>query len=1224
MENNNKTKEQLFKEIDQLRVRIAELEKSEIECKQVGELLKNQNENYAALNEELTASEEEIRAANEELVSTSDALKESNNNLIIAKEKVEESEAKYKKLSDLTFEGIIIHNKGVAVDVNLSLVKMFGYTHEELLGKNLIKFLISEKYHGIISENIIKDYAFPYEVEGIKKDGSTLPIEIEARIFFAKKDNTFRVTAIRDITERKQALEVLKKTEKNYQDLFNNASEAIYIQDRESRFIDVNQGAVDMYGYPKEFFIGKTPEFLSAPEKNDMKEIMGFVEDAFNGKSRQYDFWGIRKNGEIFPKIVRSQKASFQGQNVIITFAIDITERKKTEEALRESEEKYRTLVEDMEDVIVSFSLDGTILYCSPNVKKFGGYEAEEEIGHHFSRYIANENKQQLQALFQEIIKTKKTVSFEFLYKPKSKEPFYVEATANPNISEISNAIVSIQCIVRDITKRKQAEIALRESEEKFREMADLLPEVVYECDAHGNLTFVNRVAFDKFGYTQKDLDKGVNALQFIAPDDRKRARDNIEKILCGIEKGHFEYIAQRKDSFEFPIIIYSSPIIRDGKPVGLRGIIVDITEHKKTEDEIRENEEKYRAIVENSHDAIYIYKDKTFLFVNDKACELSGYNKEEFYEMIIWDLLHPDDRKKIEEYGRKRIAGEEVPDTYSARIIVKNGDVRNCEFAVRMIHYKNDFAILGAIQDITKHKQAEKALQESEKQLKTLIDTMPDFVCFKDGNGCWIKANDAGIRIFQLEGIDYRGKKDSELAELNSKLQDSFLTCKESDTEAWKEGSLVHGEETIADSNGSVRIYDVAKVPIFYPSGDRKGLVILGHDITERKKAEKDLIAALKKAEENDRLKTAFLLNMSHEIRTPMNGIIGFAKLLQKPGISSEKLNHFTNIIVDSSDQLLHIVNDILDISKIETGQIDLFEEEISVNKIISETFSFFELKAKEKNLKLNVFKGLSDKEATIKTDQSKLKQVLFNLVSNAFKFTEKGSIDFGYKIKGSQLEFFVKDSGIGIPKKYHKDIFDRFNKAENNSTKLFGGTGLGLSICKGLVEKIGGSIWVESDLDRHGKAGGAEFYFTIPYKTSTQTKVSKLQENITESDLADYTILVVEDETNSAIYLREILSNRKIKQLLAKDGKQAVEMFNENPDIDLILMDIKLPVMDGYTATREIKKIKSDIPVIAQTAYAMFGDKEKALKAGCDDYIAKPISEENLISLLEKYLKK
>ncbi len=722
----------------------------------------------------------------------------------------------------------------------------------------------------------------------------------------------------------------------------------------------------------------------------------------------------------------------------------------------------------------------------------------------------------------------------------------------------------------------------------------------------------------------------------------------HIRKATSGERLNTVEIPVMHKDGSIKILLSNSAPIyVPDSKTI--LSIIVqgqDITERKQADQKLKE----LNQAIEQSLEGIAVANmDGEFIFVNPAWAEMHGYRVTDLTGKPANMLDSPEDRrnfpKVLEDIKKKGFWRGEL-----RRIRKDYSSFPSIMTSSLMTDDKNrPIGIVGVCLDITEQKRAEqiqkvlynisnavittdnlkKLISLIQEELGTIIDTTNFYIALYDH-----KTDTISLPFFIDEKDEFTtfpaGKT---LTYYVIKTQEPLFATKEilkkleksgdierfgTDSEIWLGVPLkIEGKVT-----GVLAVQSYSDENAFNES-DMKMLEFVSDQISisiDRKKTEEELIKSKEKAEENDRLKTAFLTNMSHEIRTPMNGIIGFADLLKKANyINKEEYDYYANIIADSSKQLLNIVNDILDISKIETGQIDLFEEEISVNKIISETFSFFELKAKEKNLKLNVFKGLSDKEATIKTDQSKLKQILFNLVSNAFKFTEKGSIDFGYHLKNNELEFYVKDSGIGIAKKYHKKIFDRFIKAENITTELYGGTGLGLAICIGLVGKIGGKIWVESEKDK-----GAEFYFTIPYKTSTQTKVSKLQENITESDLADFTILVVEDEKNSAIYLKEILSNRKIKQLLAKDGKQAIEMFKKNPDIDLILMDIKLPVMDGYTATREIKKIKSDIPVIAQTAYAMFGDKEKALKAGCDDYIAKPISEENLISLLEKYLKK
>ena len=382
-----------------------------------------------------------------------------------------------------------------------------------------------------------------------------------------------------------------------------------------------------------------------------------------------------------------------------------------------------------------------------------------------------------------------------------------------------------------------------------------------------------------------------------------------------------------------------------------------------------------------------------------------------------------------------------------------------------------------------------------------------------------------------------------------------------------------------------------------------------------------RELNKAKEKAEESDRLKSAFLANMSHEIRTPMNGIIGFSGMLNESGISEEKRMFYIDIITQSSHQLLSIVNDLLDISKIETGQMELNEDKIFLNALMDDLYSFFKPKADESKISLTHYKGLADEHSTIYSDGFKIRQILSNLVSNALKFTQKGQITFGYNPKDNELEFFVEDSGIGIDLEMHEKIFERFRQADDATTRRYGGAGLGLSICKGYVELLGGKIWLDSLPDN-----GSTFYFTTNYQpVDTSVKAFEPEQiKYDDPDLKGFTILIAEDEEFNFLFIKEVLENHHMQVIHAKDGKEAWDKCIQYPEINLVLMDIKMPNMNGFEATRLIKERNPNLPIIAQTAYAMADDKEKILKAGCDDYISKPLKKEQLLKLLKKYLLK
>ncbi len=381
-----------------------------------------------------------------------------------------------------------------------------------------------------------------------------------------------------------------------------------------------------------------------------------------------------------------------------------------------------------------------------------------------------------------------------------------------------------------------------------------------------------------------------------------------------------------------------------------------------------------------------------------------------------------------------------------------------------------------------------------------------------------------------------------------------------------------------------------------------------------------KELTIAKEKAEESDKLKTEFLQNLSHEIRTPMNAILGFSEFLDDA--NKEEKKRYISIIRNSGNQLLHIIDDILEISRLETNQIQVDETEICLNNLLLDHYLFFNLEAKKKDLQLYLKKGLSDEESTVVTDQSKLNKIIGNLLENAIKYTNKGYIEYGYKINDGNIEFYVKDTGRGIKKENQKIIFKRFSQEEKSLSKNVGGLGLGLSIVKGNVDLLGGKITVESE-----KGKGSIFTVTIPYKpvfTATGKKEETEKTNKTYKTPA-YNILIAEDEEFNYLLIETILKNSPYNFTIyhAINGEKAIEFCKENKDISLIFMDLKMPVMDGFEATKEIKKHFPNCPVIAVTAYTSLAKKAKALSVGCDDFISKPIKSDIINSIIDKYLK-
>lgn len=391
--------------------------------------------------------------------------------------------------------------------------------------------------------------------------------------------------------------------------------------------------------------------------------------------------------------------------------------------------------------------------------------------------------------------------------------------------------------------------------------------------------------------------------------------------------------------------------------------------------------------------------------------------------------------------------------------------------------------------------------------------------------------------------------------------------------------------------------------------------------NINNEKELEIKLREEKKRAEQSDRFKSIFIANMNHEIRTPLNAIIGFSSLLERTNISKDKINHYTRIIKNSGNQLLSIIEDIMDIAKIESQQIEFKESVFYLNEFMLEIYSAFANKAKNKNIALYLEKALPDNKSKIKTDRQLLLKILKNLLDNAIKFTNKGYIEFGYTLKtknsSQYIEIYVKDTGIGINKEDAEKIFDRFIQANNNLTREYGGLGLGLALVKESCQFIGAKIRLNSI-----KNEGSTFYVTLPNKLSTTEKEKKNE----QASASCFNILIVEDEDTNFLLLEALIEEfyPNSKTIHARDGKQAIDICLTNNKIDLILMDMKMPIMNGLEATKKIKKLYNDLPIIAQTAYSNTEDKEKVKESGCDEFVSKPINEKHLKHVLEKYLVK
>jgi PAS domain S-box-containing protein len=718
-----------------------------------------------------------------------------------------------------------------------------------------------------------------------------------------------------------------------------------------------------------------------------------------------------------------------------------------------------------------------------------------------------------------------------------------------------------------------------------------------------------------------------------------------------------------------------------DGSVGGIIIYTEVISEWKEREQQLRESEEKYRSLIEQSSEMHYLHDlGGNIIEVNQEACIATGYTKQEIERMNVFDLHVDSSRKEeiLKAWQSWQSGGQAV--TLETIHLRKDGTELPVELSARKISFGGNDYILALARDMSKRKVLENLINARLRLAEISRENSIDHLLNKTLEEAETLT---GSKVSFYHFIDLEGDQ-VKLQQWSNNTEKNFCRIEEryrrhyplSSAGVWvdcvrKRAPVIHNDFSSVTGRkgmpeGHVKLERQLTVPVIR---DNSIIAVLGvgnkphdytrtdvdiinqlagqaWDIAEKKRAveelgesekmlkrqneeyaalneeliesnerikaiNRELLSARKKAEESDRLKTAFLANMSHEIRTPMNAIIGFSEMLLKQEIEKEKKESFAKIINGSCQQLLRLVDDIIDIARIETGQLELHEGKTDLNQMISGIAGIFAPEAEQKGVAMNVETGLPAERAEIIADSSKVNQILTNLVSNAVKFTEKGSIDIGYRLRNGHIEFFVNDTGPGIGPQYHKVIFDRFRQVDTDPARKHRGAGLGLAISKAIAELMDGNITVESE---PGK--GSSFTFTIPHRPAVQKVAGPQIKKQRIVSFKGLTILIAEDEETNFLFLEELLNETGVNILRARNGLEAFGLAVENDSVSLILMDIKMPVMDGVEATLRIKEVKPNLPVIALTAYAMAGDREKCLNAGCDGYLSKPVMKAELFS--------
>lgn len=633
----------------------------------------------------------------------------------------------------------------------------------------------------------------------------------------------------------------------------------------------------------------------------------------------------------------------------------------------------------------------------------------------------------------------------------------------------------------------------------------------------------------------------------------------------------------------------------------------------------IKESERKFYSLFEKAPMA---YQSLDFngniIEVNLAWCEMLGFRKEEITGKPFTDFLPKANIHLFAEAYDEFIRSGRYSSEFE--MVRKDGEivVVHHEGNVTYSSESRNARTHSILHDVTEKGRIISLLKENERRLASMVSHLPGFVYRCNNNPDWsiLYISNGCKQVTGYEVDDFMIQFDSQYNELI--VPEYRKQVYDISAEAITNGTFFETEYPILHKSGELRWVHERGKGVYDSNGELLFIEGYVEDISVSREAKNMLITAKEKAEESDRLKTAFLANMSHEIRTPMNGILGFLELLKEPDLDEVNKNEYLDLMNISGQRLLNTINDIIEISKIESGKLESKTSPVDMRQVFRFYTDFFKPEADLKNINLYIGQQIETDDAVILADKHKLDGILTNLVKNAIKFTKSGSIIINNALEGNELLLWIKDTGKGIPAHRLNAIFERFVQADTTYTRDHEGSGLGLAIVKAYADTLGGSVWVESE-----EGLGSTFFVRIPYVKAESNPATTVAADVQATPLHfDKTILVAEDDDISYTLMKRYLKVTGINILRALNGRECVEQVKSNPGICLVMMDIKMPEIDGYEATRLIRQINSLLPVVAQTAYALEGDRDLALSAGCNDYVSKPIAKETLLQIVDKYV--
>jgi PAS domain S-box-containing protein len=1220
------------------------------------------------LNEEL---EERVRQRTVELTEANEALKK--------------SEATLRSVFSASPVGILLVTSDRKISwMNNRMTSITGYTLEDLEGGNPSIFYPTEEEFvqvgKLVFEKVLQGNTVESDTKWVRKDGAIRHIHLSVAPIDPNNSSIGQVSMVSDITEQKEAEKKLIESEERYRTVIENSNDGVALS-RDGKYVYINKKFLKMFGYDRpDDLLGKSPRMTIHPDDREIALAHVLKRQRGEVASSEYTFRGIKKDGSTIYVEVSGATMIFRGEMATIGFVRDITKRKQAEEALRESEDRFRTLLEKSGEVISLTDINQKRTYVSLSVKTVLGYSVEEYCALKWSNVCHPDEFQMLEVNRVWMLEHPgETVTFTSRLRHKDGRWRWMESTSRNLLNDPKVRAIVVN--YHDITERKNAEEALKASEDRFRTLVEKSSEVIQLIDAGERRVYVSPTVTSILGYSPEEF-LAQPAEDATHPDDRaiiNTAHSRADKNPN--ETATVTYRRKHKDGSWRWTETTTRNLLDDPN---VRGHVInfhDITDRINAEEALRASEERFRTLIEKSDEIISLSdREGKRMYVSPSIEKILGYSPEEYLTMDWHATTHPDE-VPIREKGRIMMVSQPGETfTFISRLRHKDGSWRWTENTARnLLDDPSVRALVVNFHDITERKNTEEALRLDEARLESLVKLSQQNV--DNVQGLLDIALEEAINLTGSKiGYIYHYDEQKEEFTLNTWSRDVMKECSIANPDSlynlektglW--GETVRQRRPILVNDfqaphslkkgypeGHAPLYRYLTIPVFvedrivavigvanketdYDQSDTRQLTLLMDAVwrmAERKQTEEALREAKEVAESATRAKSNFLANMSHEIRTPMNAIIGLSRLAMKKS-RSVKQQDYLNKIQSSAHTLLGIINDILDLSKIEAGKLEINNTTFNLDKLLQNVSTVTALKAQEKGLTL-FFHRRPGVPLLVTGDPLRLGQVLVNLIGNAVKFTDTGEIVVEIKKiekkKKRQviLEFSIRDTGIGMTPKQISRIFIPFTQADESTTRRYGGTGLGLAISKQLVEQIGGTISVAST------AGvGSTFTFTVLLAPAKKEHVQKEQRLIntnvlvvddSEKDRAILTtmqgarILLVDDNEINRQVAKEILEGAGFVVELANNGLEAIDRVADiATPLDALLMDIQMPAMDGFEATQNIRKNlqNATLPIIAMTAHAMESDRQRCFQAGMNDYVPKPIDPDQLIAAVTRCIK-